>query len=140
VLSCDETQARNSTLSPTPSAPLSPRPDAVAISNLPARIRNTAYTLVNLGPNRPQPDVSPLAGTVDAGTLSAELGGGDKPYGTGYSALVSNELCLTVPVVKEGAEVRCGGWLGSVLGRGWVNRWGLQGLWLWQLQRAEVGE
>ncbi|EFJ44176.1 hypothetical protein VOLCADRAFT_106507 [Volvox carteri f. nagariensis] len=80
--------------------------DTASISHLPAAVRRNGYALATLGPDRPQPDVSPLAGEVDAGALSADLGGGDKPYGTGYSSLVSNELCMTTSVVKEGAEVR----------------------------------
>ena len=60
---------------------------------------------MTLGPDRPQPDLSPLAGEMDAGDLSSQLGGSDKPYGTGYSTLVSNELCLTASVVRPGAQV-----------------------------------
>ncbi|GLI62479.1 hypothetical protein VaNZ11_005110 [Volvox africanus] len=85
-----------------------------SISHLPAATRKISYAIALLGPDRPQPDMSPLAGQEDAGQLSADLGGGDKPYGTGYSSLVSNELCMTTSVVREGAEVRLA-WCNPVL-------------------------
>ncbi|GIL63039.1 hypothetical protein Vafri_17191 [Volvox africanus] len=81
-------------------------PGTQSISHLPLATRKTSYAIALLGPDRPQPDMSPLAGKEDAGQISADLGGGDKPYGTGYSSLVSNELCMTTSVVREGAEVR----------------------------------
>ncbi|GIL69881.1 hypothetical protein Vretimale_10098 [Volvox reticuliferus] len=81
-------------------------PGTQSISHLPAATRKTGYAIALLGPDRPQPDMSPLAGVVDAGQLSADMGGSDKPYGTGYASLVSNELCMTTSVVREGAEVR----------------------------------
>ncbi|GLC41891.1 hypothetical protein PLESTM_001263000 [Pleodorina starrii] len=81
-------------------------PETNSTSHLPAPARSRGYAIATLGPDRPQPDMSPDAGLVDAGELSAALGGGDKPYGTGYSSLVSNELCMTASVIKEGAEVR----------------------------------
>lgn len=59
-----------------------------------------------LGPERPQPDMSPRAGIDDAGDLTNALNGNDKPYGTGYASLVSRELCMTTPMIREGAEVR----------------------------------
>lgn len=92
-------------------APLSILSETASIAHLPPRFRRSVYAIMTLGPDRPQPDVSPLAGKIDAGDLSAMLGGGDKPYGTGYSSLVSNELCLTTEVIKPGAEVS--GWAGA---------------------------
>ncbi|KAG2453104.1 hypothetical protein HYH02_002435 [Chlamydomonas schloesseri] len=80
--------------------------DAGSVSHLPRAAARQAYSLLTLGPDRPQPDMSPLAGEADAGDLSAAMGGSDKPYGTGYSTLVSNELCMRLEAVKEGAQVR----------------------------------
>ncbi|KAG2437395.1 hypothetical protein HXX76_006047 [Chlamydomonas incerta] len=80
--------------------------DTGAVSHLPRAAARQAFSLLTLGPDRPQPDMSPLAGEVDAGDLSAAMGGSDKPYGTGYSTLVSNELCLRLEAVKAGGQVR----------------------------------
>ncbi|KAG2484874.1 hypothetical protein HYH03_016358 [Edaphochlamys debaryana] len=81
--------------------------DTASISNLPAAARRQAYTLLTLGPDRPQPDMDPDAGKMDAGELSNQLGGSDKPYGTGYANLVSRELCMSIfGAVREGAQVR----------------------------------
>lgn len=76
-----------------------------------------AYSRLPASPTHaiPHPRLQPPARTtqqptppfqMDAGDLSAAMGGSDKPYGTGYSTLVSNELCMRLEAIKEGGQVQ----------------------------------